>query len=51
MQRKQYNPIFEQWIAAYEIRLIQMCAAASKDPDQPEKTKEGTSLSREVTSE
>jgi hypothetical protein len=51
MQREQQNTIFEQWLVAYEARLVQLCAAAYKGPDKPESKKDETDLSPEVTSE
>jgi len=51
MQRDQQNTIFEQWLVAYEARLIQLCTATSKGPDKPESKKDETDLSPEVTAE
>jgi hypothetical protein len=51
MQREQQNTVFEQWLVAYEMRLIQVCTAPSKEADKPEPKKDETDLSPEVTSE
>ena len=51
MPREQQNRIFEQWLVAYEMRLIQVCTAPRKEADKPEPKKDERDLSPEVTSE
>jgi hypothetical protein len=51
MQREKQNTLFEQWLVAYEMRLIQICTAPCKEADKPEPKKNETDLSPEVTSE
>jgi hypothetical protein len=51
MQREQQNTVFERWLVAYEMHLIQVCTAPSKEADKPEPKKNETDLSPEVTSE
>src|SRR5262249_35997540 len=51
MQREQQNTVFEQWLVAYEMRLMQICTAAGKEANNHESKKDETDLSPEVTSE
>jgi hypothetical protein len=51
MQREKQNTLFEQWLVAYETRLIQICTAPCKEANKPEPEKNETDLSPEVTSE
>lgn len=51
MQREQQNTVFEEWLGAYEIRLMLVGAAACKSAGRPESKKDETDPSPEVTSE
>jgi hypothetical protein len=51
MQREQQNKVFEQWLMAYEMHLMQVGAAACKSAGDPESKKDETDPSPEVTSE
>lgn len=51
MQQEQHNTIFEQWLAAYEIHLMQVGTTACKGPDKPEQMNDEKDPSPEATSD